>query len=193
MANGLYLVALAMIESFSSTYYLCCLFLKGKLCQESNDKNLETIPSSQNWLSLFLINMESDWLHATLLYRNYPNDFVMTYAGICKNKHLNEWNDHLFVLNSITFTLVFIPCGLLCRGCNVTTKQKLKECTLDGWEGNWTLLAVNQLGQHKLTDSAELSHRGEWPAKITQPTCCAFLQISDLVLSIFCSAPSSTI
>lgn len=27
------------------------------------------------------------------------------------------------------------------------------------WEGNWTLVAVNPLGQYSLTDSAELSHR----------------------------------
>lgn len=46
-----------------------------------------------------------------------------------------------------------------------TQQQTIKECTLDQWEGNWTLVAVNHLGQHNLTDSAELSHRGEWPAK----------------------------
>lgn len=37
--------------------------------------------------------------------------------------------------------------------------QKEKTCTVDKWEGNWTLVAVNPLGQYSLTDSAELSHR----------------------------------
>uniref|UniRef100_A0A3Q1CKZ5 Fibronectin type-III domain-containing protein n=1 Tax=Amphiprion ocellaris TaxID=80972 RepID=A0A3Q1CKZ5_AMPOC len=34
-----------------------------------------------------------------------------------------------------------------------------KECSVPQWEGNWTLVAVNPLGQYSLTDSAELSHR----------------------------------
>lgn len=42
-----------------------------------------------------------------------------------------------------------------------TQEQKQKSCTLDGWAGSWTLVAVNELGQYNLTDSAELSHRGE--------------------------------
>lgn len=40
-------------------------------------------------------------------------------------------------------------------------EKKQHNCTLDGWAGSWTLVAVNELGQHNLTDSAELSHRGE--------------------------------
>ncbi|MEQ2284158.1 hypothetical protein AMECASPLE_018649, partial [Ameca splendens] len=34
-----------------------------------------------------------------------------------------------------------------------------QRCTLSQWDGNWTLLAVNPLGQYSLTDSAEVSHR----------------------------------
>ncbi|XP_023120208.2 LIF receptor subunit alpha a [Amphiprion ocellaris] len=37
--------------------------------------------------------------------------------------------------------------------------QQQKECSVPQWEGNWTLVAVNPLGQYSLTDSAELSHR----------------------------------
>uniref|UniRef100_A0A8C2Z2C6 Fibronectin type-III domain-containing protein n=1 Tax=Cyclopterus lumpus TaxID=8103 RepID=A0A8C2Z2C6_CYCLU len=33
------------------------------------------------------------------------------------------------------------------------------ECSVAQWEGNWTLVAVNPLGRHVLTDSAELGHR----------------------------------
>lgn len=40
--------------------------------------------------------------------------------------------------------------------------QKEATCTLDTWEGNWTLVAKNLLGQYSLTDTAELSHRGRW-------------------------------
>ncbi|XP_035999786.1 LIF receptor subunit alpha a [Fundulus heteroclitus] len=32
-------------------------------------------------------------------------------------------------------------------------------CALSQWDGNWTLVAANPLGQYNLTDSAELSHR----------------------------------
>uniref|UniRef100_A0A8C5NAQ8 Leukemia inhibitory factor receptor-like n=1 Tax=Gouania willdenowi TaxID=441366 RepID=A0A8C5NAQ8_GOUWI len=42
---------------------------------------------------------------------------------------------------------------------NKSSKQTQKECRAPQWEGNWTLVAVNPLGQHILTDSAELSHR----------------------------------
>uniref|UniRef100_A0A3Q3FDT9 LIF receptor subunit alpha a n=1 Tax=Labrus bergylta TaxID=56723 RepID=A0A3Q3FDT9_9LABR len=34
-----------------------------------------------------------------------------------------------------------------------------KECSVDKWEDNWTLVAVNPLGQYSLSDSAELTHR----------------------------------
>lgn len=82
-----------------------------------------------------------------------------------------------------------------------THYQKQKNCTLDGWAGSWTLVAVNELGQHNLTDSAELSHRGElllFDQNIEKETCirlqsafcCVFLQISDLDLSVSHSAPS---
>ncbi|XP_047447525.1 LIF receptor subunit alpha a [Mugil cephalus] len=44
-----------------------------------------------------------------------------------------------------------------CAGINPLSKWK--EWQAGEWEGNWTLLAVNPLGQYNLTDSAELSHR----------------------------------
>ncbi|KAM4578778.1 LIF receptor subunit alpha a [Fundulus diaphanus] len=37
--------------------------------------------------------------------------------------------------------------------------SKTNMCALSQWDGNWTLVAVNPLGQYNLTDSAELSHR----------------------------------
>ncbi|XP_059192814.1 LIF receptor subunit alpha a [Centropristis striata] len=46
------------------------------------------------------------------------------------------------------------------RNCPLKrTQEQQKECSVAQWEGNWTLVAVNPLGQYNLTDSAELSHR----------------------------------
>lgn len=42
---------------------------------------------------------------------------------------------------------------------NNSPQQKQRECRVPRWEGNWTLVAVNSLGQYSLTDSAELMHR----------------------------------
>uniref|UniRef100_A0A3Q2PXM4 Leukemia inhibitory factor receptor-like n=1 Tax=Fundulus heteroclitus TaxID=8078 RepID=A0A3Q2PXM4_FUNHE len=43
-------------------------------------------------------------------------------------------------------------------------------CALSQWDGNWTLVAANPLGQYNLTDSAELSHRGRRPDLCTGVT-----------------------
>ncbi|KAF3695619.1 Leukemia inhibitory factor receptor [Channa argus] len=37
--------------------------------------------------------------------------------------------------------------------------QNQKQCTVGEWNNNWTLVAVNNLGQYSLTYSAEISHR----------------------------------
>ncbi|XP_073321783.1 LIF receptor subunit alpha a [Pagrus major] len=42
---------------------------------------------------------------------------------------------------------------------NKSPQQNQRVYTVNQWEGNWTLVAVNPLGQYSLTDSAELSHR----------------------------------
>lgn len=66
--------------------------------------------------------------------------------------------------------MYFSPvCGLYSRSCPHSTQtQKQEECNLDQWEDNWTLVAVNHLGQHNLTDHAELSHRGTAKKKINK-------------------------
>ncbi|KAM4576252.1 LIF receptor subunit alpha a isoform 1-T2 [Odontesthes bonariensis] len=43
------------------------------------------------------------------------------------------------------------------RDCAEESLQQ--KCSFPQWDGNWTLAAVNSLGQYSLTDSAELSHR----------------------------------
>lgn len=46
------------------------------------------------------------------------------------------------------------------RSCNNTRYQrKQKECGAEQWEDNWTLVAVNPLGEYNLTYSAQLTHR----------------------------------
>ncbi|KAJ7994315.1 hypothetical protein DPEC_G00264600 [Dallia pectoralis] len=50
------------------------------------------------------------------------------------------------------------------RTCSIENKQMW--CVLDQWEGNWTLVAVNPLGQFKLTDTGELGHRVRPPAPV---------------------------
>ncbi|KAM9858027.1 LIF receptor subunit alpha a [Aulostomus maculatus] len=46
------------------------------------------------------------------------------------------------------------------RSCTEDESQeKLRTCSLANWEGNWTLKAVNPLGQYSLTDSGEIRHR----------------------------------
>ncbi|XP_039659196.1 LOW QUALITY PROTEIN: leukemia inhibitory factor receptor-like [Perca fluviatilis] len=46
------------------------------------------------------------------------------------------------------------------RNCTLSSpEEKQKECSVAQWEGNFTLVAVNPLGQYSLTDSAEINHR----------------------------------
>ncbi|KAL6113967.1 lifr [Pungitius sinensis] len=46
------------------------------------------------------------------------------------------------------------------RSCaGSSTRNKFVECSDPLWEGNWTLVAKNPLGQYSLTDAAELSRR----------------------------------
>ncbi|KAK1892903.1 Leukemia inhibitory factor receptor [Dissostichus eleginoides] len=60
-----------------------------------------------------------------------------------------------------------LPSDFVCETHDLTSAdiyfelvtEPKKECRVDHWEGNWTLVVVNPLGQYSLTDSAELSHR----------------------------------
>uniref|UniRef100_A0A8C6LZ44 LIF receptor subunit alpha a n=1 Tax=Nothobranchius furzeri TaxID=105023 RepID=A0A8C6LZ44_NOTFU len=47
--------------------------------------------------------------------------------------------------------------SIMGRSC--AEKSPEQKCTLRQWDGNWTLVAVNPLGRHSLTDSADISHR----------------------------------
>ncbi|XP_051924530.1 LIF receptor subunit alpha a isoform X1 [Hippocampus zosterae] len=45
------------------------------------------------------------------------------------------------------------------RKCEAKSVENLRTCSMAHWEGNWTLEAVNHLGQDILLDSAEIRHR----------------------------------
>ncbi|KAK5932265.1 hypothetical protein CgunFtcFv8_003984 [Champsocephalus gunnari] len=93
-----------------------------------------------------------------VLFVGYPpllSDFVCEThdltSAVClwneRNTNLNtKTRGTRHTLNNRTFTLSW-------------SRNPKKECRVDHWEGNWTLVAVNPLGQYSLTDSAELSHR----------------------------------
>lgn len=82
---------------------------------------------------------------------------------------LQEWSES--GLNSLPvvqdakqkyYTLVdrilLLFCCFPSRKCDVDRLPLT--CSLPLWDGNWTLMAVNNLGHYSLSDSAELSHRG---------------------------------
>ncbi|AWP07364.1 putative leukemia inhibitory factor receptor-like [Scophthalmus maximus] len=88
-------------------------------------------------------------------YTPLPSDFVCeTHDLISAVCQWNEARDtHLYGKRGTRYSLNKRDCGQTRR------QQKPKVCRVEQWEGNWTLVAVNPLGQYSLTDSAELSHR----------------------------------
>ncbi|XP_053276012.1 LIF receptor subunit alpha a [Pleuronectes platessa] len=92
----------------------------------------------------------------TVVFVGYPpllSDFVCeTHDLISAVCHWTEARDTmLYGKRRSSYSLNKRDC--LQRG------QKHKVCTVDHWEGNWTLVAVNFLGQYSLNDSAEILNR----------------------------------
>ncbi|CAN9513060.1 unnamed protein product [Ophioblennius macclurei] len=89
-------------------------------------------------------------------YSPQPSDlFCETYdltSAVCK------WNvgrdTHLLRKRATRYSINERSCP-----SSPTDNPTVKQCKLDRWDGNWTLVAVNAIGQYSLTDSAELSHR----------------------------------
>ncbi|KAK5870947.1 hypothetical protein PBY51_003852 [Eleginops maclovinus] len=88
-------------------------------------------------------------------YPPLPGDFV------CETRDLTStvclWNErrdtNLYKSRGTRYTLNNRPCAL------EWSRNPQKEYRVANWEGKWTLVAVNALGQYSLTDSAKLSHR----------------------------------
>ncbi|KAG8011787.1 Leukemia inhibitory factor receptor [Nibea albiflora] len=82
-------------------------------------------------------------------YPPLPTDFV------CETHDLTStvcrWNEgrdsHLYGKRQTYYSV------------NKSPKQIQRQITFNRWDGNWTLVAVNHLGQYTLTDFAELGHR----------------------------------
>ncbi|XP_056231995.1 LIF receptor subunit alpha a [Seriola aureovittata] len=97
-------------------------------------------------------------LTGTVVFVGYPpllTDFVCEThdltSAVCKWSEARD--THLYGRRGTVYSLNK-------RNCTQNRpQQKWKECSVAQWEGNWTLVAVNILGQYSLTDSAELSHR----------------------------------
>ncbi|XP_011613799.2 LIF receptor subunit alpha a [Takifugu rubripes] len=105
------------------------------------------------------IYCQDDRLNVTgsVIFAGYPplsTDFVCETrnltSAVC---HWNGVDTYLYGRRATNYSINERKC------LQNTQKEKQKNCTLDGWAGSWTLVAVNPLGQHNLTDSAELSHR----------------------------------
>uniref|UniRef100_A0A8C5H797 Leukemia inhibitory factor receptor-like n=1 Tax=Gouania willdenowi TaxID=441366 RepID=A0A8C5H797_GOUWI len=100
----------------------------------------------------------SNKLAGTVVFVGYP---PLPTNLVCETNDLTSavcmWNKgrdtHLGGRRETRYSLNKRDCG------RSSSKQTQKECRAPQWEGNWTLVAVNPLGQHILTDSAELSHR----------------------------------
>ncbi|XP_070760842.1 LIF receptor subunit alpha a [Enoplosus armatus] len=115
-------------------------------------------PSGGSGTNVFCYDNPKIKLTGTVVFVGYPpmpSDFA------CETRDLTsavcQWNEgrdtHLHGRRETFYSLNKRNCT---RG---NLLQKQIECSVDQWEGNWTLVAANPLGQYSLTDSAELSHR----------------------------------
>ncbi|CAJ1069097.1 LOW QUALITY PROTEIN: LIF receptor subunit alpha a [Xyrichtys novacula] len=114
--------------------------------------------SDSTGTNVFCRDKEKSKLTGAVVFVGYtplPTDFV------CETRDLTSavcrWNvgrdTHLYGRRNTRYSLNKRDCT------GGSPLQKQKECSVDNWEDNWTLLAVNPLGQYSLSDSAELLHR----------------------------------
>uniref|UniRef100_A0A3Q3M897 LIF receptor subunit alpha a n=1 Tax=Mastacembelus armatus TaxID=205130 RepID=A0A3Q3M897_9TELE len=108
-------------------------------------------PSSSTGTNVFCLDDSSEPLTGAVVFVGYPplpSDFVCEthdlISAVCqwtvgRDTHLTGKRKTHYSVNN--------------------RQQKQKKCRVPQWEGNWTLVAENRLGQYSLTDSAELSHR----------------------------------
>ncbi|XP_040897538.1 LIF receptor subunit alpha a [Toxotes jaculatrix] len=114
-------------------------------------------PSRTSGTNIFCLDSQMS-MAGTVIFVGYPpllSDFVCeTHDLVTAVCRWNETRDTLLYGKRRThFWLNNRECG------EDNPQQRVRECSVAQWEGNYTLLAVNPLGQYSLTDSAELSHR----------------------------------
>ncbi|KAF7660821.1 hypothetical protein LDENG_00274530 [Lucifuga dentata] len=111
-------------------------------------------PSSPTGTNVICSNDQKVILTGAVVFVGYPplpSDLVCETGDL--TSAVCQWNEgrdtHLYGKRRTFYSLN----GRTCK------KLKQAKCILDQWDGNWTLVAVNPLGQYSLIDSAELSHR----------------------------------
>ncbi|KAM8759768.1 LIF receptor subunit alpha a isoform 3-T3 [Acanthopagrus schlegelii] len=148
----------------------CCIVEEGKLFGKMHTGNMgimNTTRLSRRSYAATLVNQRPSGRTGTniLCYDNLKTKLTgaVVFVGypplptdfVCETRDLTsavcQWNEgrdtHLYGRRGTFYSV------------NKSPEQKQRGYTVNRWEGNWTLVAVNPLGQYSLTDSAELSHR----------------------------------
>ncbi|XP_037337701.2 LIF receptor subunit alpha a [Pungitius pungitius] len=115
-------------------------------------------PSSSAGVNVICYDKPGKNMAGTVVFVGYPplpSDFVCEThdltSAVCRWK---EGPDTILVGKRKT---LYTLNNRRCDGSS--TQNKFVECSDPLWEGNWTLVAKNPLGQYILTDAAELSRR----------------------------------
>ncbi|TKS78261.1 Leukemia inhibitory factor receptor [Collichthys lucidus] len=109
-------------------------------------------PSTRTGTNVICYDDPKTKLSGSVVFVGYPplpTDFA------CETQDLSsavcQWNEgrdsHLYGKRETYYSV------------NKSPQQKRREISFNRWDGNWTLVAVNHLGQYTLTDFAELGHR----------------------------------
>uniref|UniRef100_A0A3Q1J9P8 Fibronectin type-III domain-containing protein n=1 Tax=Anabas testudineus TaxID=64144 RepID=A0A3Q1J9P8_ANATE len=150
-ANATYCCILPENKLFGDIYYGNTVMNATRLSRRSYAVTIfHQKPSQRSGTNIFCRdNLKSD-LTGSVVFVGYPpllSDFV------CETHDLNSavchWNDK-------RDTSLYGKRGTV---YSLNKRYHLTFCTSAQWEGTWTLVAVNRLGQYSLTDSAEISHR----------------------------------
>lgn len=162
---------------FSKDFFLPRKKIKTK---REDDKKYEALSLSNHWLlRCFHLMLIVDWLPATAFTGmdwKVARQDVTQIMCVGLNLYLQwEWAPKVIthfcslfsILGNLLLTYMYFLCLVGCRPLQSKTER-----ALDQWEGNWTLVAVNPLGQYSLSDSAELSHRGKF-ITLTSSSHCA--------------------
>ncbi|XP_071339386.1 LIF receptor subunit alpha a [Trachinotus anak] len=152
----------------------CCIMEEGKVFNKIRYKNtvMRTTRLSRRSYAITAVNQESSNtsgtnvichdslgpLYGTVVFVGYP---PLLSDLVCETHDLTsavcQWNEardtHLYGRRRTHYSLNKRDCP------NNNLQERRVVCSVAKWEGNWTLVAVNPIGQYSLTDSAELSHR----------------------------------
>ncbi|KAM3867442.1 LIF receptor subunit alpha a [Diretmus argenteus] len=147
-------------KQFGSIHYIDTVMNVTRLSRRSYaTTRINQGPSGITGTNVFCSNDQKTILTGVVVFVGYP---PLPSDLVCETHDLTsavcQWNrgrdTHLYGKKRKTYYT------LNRRDCTEANKnQKSTVCGLDQWDGNWTLVAENPLGQYSLTDSAELKHR----------------------------------